>query len=172
MLTSLHCLWKAQTVSSLDENIYFLSNESHPQCTVTCDYESTDLLSSSPTAHAVSSHSFHPLPWDMFIICVSPADPFTRSLSVSTSEVDGNTPLLQWQQQHGRSIAFLATYLLGAQFSSCSESQCITTDHLGHWQVFCPLEHNIYIRAGGFGGLSRALSRTRMTLKRFKMWRP
>lgn len=124
MLTSLHCLWKAQSVSSLDENIHLLSNESHPQRTVTCDYGSRDLPSSSSTAHAVSSHSFHPPPWDMFIICVSPTDAFKCSFSVSTSEVDGNIPPLQWQQQHWRSIAFSATCFLGSQFSSCSESQC------------------------------------------------
>ena len=175
MLTSLHCLWKAQSVSSSDENIYFLSNESHPQCIVTCDYESTDLLSSSPTVHAVSSHSFHPPPWDMFIICVSLSDPFKRSLLSQycwgrwkpTTTPAAAAAL----KKHCFLDHLLSCLLVVAQSSSCSLSDCCHyrpfswMDSGGHQQVLCLLERNICVRVRGAGCCSRALSHTRMTLK-------
>jgi len=147
-----------------------MSNESHPQCIVTCDYESTDLLSFSPTAHAVSSHSVHPPPWDMLFICVSPSDPYNRSLLSQycwgrwkPTTTPGVAAALK---KHCLLGHLLSSLLAWAQFSSRSLSErchyrpLCWVDSGGHQQVLCPLDHNIYIRVGGW---SRA--RTRITRK-------
>lgn len=106
-------------------------NESHPQCIVTSDYESTDLLPSTPTAHAVSSHSFHPLSWGMFIICVSPSDPFKfffLSQHCWGRWKPTTTPVTPAALQKHCFLVHLFFHLLTVlvvfHFSSCSLAKC------------------------------------------------